>query len=163
MEPQFIPNAWPPSAFHADPKVPKKQQQANLSQNKQLCPHGTRQLPPHHTQETLTQQAPIIRMTEATTLPIKHPIQLGTTEATTPPIKHPIQLGTKESTTPPFQHPIQLGTEEPTTPPFQHPPPPPSTRDPNNHPPPGTEGNDPEVNQQTPLHFLPSIRNRHVT
>ena len=59
-EPQSIQNAWPPSAFDADPTVPKKQQQGNLPPNKQLCPCRTMQLPPHRTQETPTQQVPVI-------------------------------------------------------------------------------------------------------
>ena len=53
-EPQSIQNAWPPSAFDADPTVPKKQQQGNLPPNKQLCPCHTMQLPPHRMQETPT-------------------------------------------------------------------------------------------------------------
>ena len=59
-EPQSIQNAWPPSAFDADPTVPKKQQQGNLPPNKQLCPCRTMQLPLHCTQETPTEQVPVI-------------------------------------------------------------------------------------------------------
>ena len=166
-------DAWLSSAIHADPTSPNKQQQANLPPNKQLCPHGARQLPPHCTQETATQHSPPLRTKEPTTPPMQQPLQLGMQETPTqqaPPHfvrRSQLHLLCNSPYNLVRRRPLQLLPNRPPTSyeganytSYQTAPPPPSTWHPNN-PPLGTEGNTPEVNQQPPLH--PPLPNNNWT